>query len=459
MKKRIVTFIIFIFALLLNSNVHASVNEMSDNLLPRYKVYMFKDTEDENKVWNVNFDDISEGNVKLLGARVYNESDKRPVDIKYQISSDGNSVDIIPLNAYEEGKLYKISVNTFVEIGEEEKYELVLLLPFKVKKKIKMVPFTGTVEHIFVHPLIAYSELAFDGEYNENDMDDWFITVSEFNRMLKQLYENKFILVDINSVYEEYEQHGKKLMRRSELLVPEGKKPLILSIDDLNYYNYMRKHGVVHKLILDEHGEIATFSINPEGKEVISKENECVPILNEFVENYPDFSLNGAKGTIGLTGYEGILGYRTNFDNTNYKTERQAVGKVIDKLKEDGWNFASHSYGHIDFSEVSYVRVVNDTDKWKKEVESLIGETQVFIYPYGSSVNPTSDKFKYLQEVGLKIICPVGASSTEWILKTTNAVITDRRHVDGISLRWQRESFLDLYDAEKIIDRIVRPKR
>ncbi|MCM1989949.1 polysaccharide deacetylase family protein [Oceanirhabdus seepicola] len=459
MKKRIAIFIIFIFVLLLNCNVYASANKMSGNLLRKYKVYLLKETEDENKVWNVPFEDISEGNVKLLGVRVYNESDKRAVDIEYQLNSDGKSVDIIPLNAYEEGKTYKILVKTFVEIGEEEKYELILIFPFKIKKKIEKISYTGAVEHIFIHPLIAYPELAFDGEYSENDMDDWFITVSEFNRMLDQLYENNFILVDINSVYEEYEHDGKKLMRRSELLVPEGKKPLILSIDDLNYYNYMKKDGVVHKLILDEDGEIATFSINTKGKEVISRENECVPILNEFVKKHPDFSLNGAKGTIALTGFDGILGYRTTFDSENHKIERQAVKKIIDKLKEDGWNFASHSYGHIDFPEVSYTRVVNDTDKWKKEVESLIGETQVFIYPYGSSVNPTSDKFKYLQKTGSKIICPVGASSTEWILNITNAVITDRRHVDGISLRWQRESFLDLYDAEKIIDRKVRPKR
>lgn len=89
----------------------------------------------------------------------------------------------------------------------------------------------------------------------------------------------------------------------------------------------------------------------------------------------------------------------------------------------------------------------------------MLGETQIFVYPFGARVKPSSDKFKYLQKAGFKIICPVGSSSVEWILKTTSAVITDRRHVDGISLRGQRKSFLDLYDTEKIIDRTVRPKR
>ena len=37
-----------------------------------------------------------------------------------------------------------------------------------------------------------------------------------------------------------------------------------------------------------------------------------MPILNKFVKEHPDFSLNGEKGVVALTGYEGVLGYRTN---------------------------------------------------------------------------------------------------------------------------------------------------
>lgn len=47
-----------------------------------------------------------------------------------------------------------------------------------------LVPYTGPVEHIFFHPLIAYPELAFDGDPMARGYDDWFVTVQEFHKIL-----------------------------------------------------------------------------------------------------------------------------------------------------------------------------------------------------------------------------------------------------------------------------------
>lgn len=33
----------------------------------------------------------------------------------------------------------------------------------------------GIVEHLFFHPVIAYPELAFDGDYQEKGLDDWMV--------------------------------------------------------------------------------------------------------------------------------------------------------------------------------------------------------------------------------------------------------------------------------------------
>ena len=46
----------------------------------------------------------------------------------------------------------------------------------------------------------------------------------------------------------------------------------------------------------------------------MTKELDATPILDEFVYEHPDFSLNGAKAIFSLTGYCGILGYRTQDD-------------------------------------------------------------------------------------------------------------------------------------------------
>jgi hypothetical protein len=324
---------------------------------------------------------------------------------------------------------------------------------------VNLVPFTGRVEHIFFHPLIAYPEQAFDGDFMSNGFDDWFVTVDEFNKVIQSLYERNFILVDINEVYEEVTENGVKLMKRKELLLPEGKKPIIISVDDLNYNEYMLGNGTCYKLIIGPDGNIATYSIDSDGNEVISYENEVVPLLDKFVEKHPDFSHNGAKGILAITGYEGILGYRTNRQSPTKETEKVEALRVVKRLKETGWTFASHSYGHPDTTKISYEKLVDDTTKWRNEVESLVGPTQVYIYPHGVGPRPTEEKFKYLQAQGFKIFCHVGIESYELILKNTNAVLTDRRHVDGITLRHQREQFLDLYDANEIINLDVRPKR
>lgn len=45
-------------------------------------------------------------------------------------------------------------------------------------------------------------------------------------------------------------------MVRNTLMLPEGKKPLVISFDDVNYYPYMLDEGFTSKLVVGEDGEI-----------------------------------------------------------------------------------------------------------------------------------------------------------------------------------------------------------
>ena len=63
------------------------------------------------------------------------------------------------------------------------------------------VPWTGVVEHLFFHPVIAYPEMAFDGDSQANGLDDFMVTVGEYNKILESVYEKGYVLVDINSVW------------------------------------------------------------------------------------------------------------------------------------------------------------------------------------------------------------------------------------------------------------------
>ena len=51
------------------------------------------------------------------------------------------------------------------------------------------VPWSGVVEHLFFHPVIAYPELAFDGDTQANGLDDFMVTVDEYNRILQSVYD------------------------------------------------------------------------------------------------------------------------------------------------------------------------------------------------------------------------------------------------------------------------------
>ncbi|MDP4170661.1 MAG: hypothetical protein Q8906_08625, partial [Bacillota bacterium] len=292
---------------------------------------------------------------------------------------------------------------------------------------------------------------AFDGDRLAKGYNDWFVTVNEFNKIIQSLYQRNYILVKMSDLFEERDSNGKKQLIKKELKLPIGKKPLIISVDDINYYPYMLENGNAYKLIIDQRGKIATYSKDPNGKEVVSEDNEIVPILNQFIRIHPDFSLNGAKGILALTGYEGVLGYRTNnIASPNYKQEKEGALKVIAKLKADGWEFASHGYGHLNTKTISLNRLKEDTNRWLKEVEPLIGQTKIYIYPFGSSVLPKDPKFKLLEGQGFNVFCSVGPNP--YLSFTNEYAMMDRVHIDGIALETQKRIVNRFFDSSTILD-------
>ncbi len=340
------------------------------------------------------------------------------------------------------------------------------------------------VEHLFFHPVIAYPEYAFSSAVSEGDqkgLDDWMVTVDEFNKILQSVYEKGYILVNMCDVWSEYiSENGEARMQRNTLMLPEGKKPLVMSFDDVNYYPYMLEQGFTSKLVVGEDGDIWAECTDPfTGETFLTQDLDATTILDKFVREHPDFSLNGAKACFSLTGYEGILGYRTQNDidiaaddparpafDANRQAEIEAVKPVIARLKETGWTFGSHTWGHWNLSKSSMADVQRDTLRWAEEVGSLVGPTNILFYPHGARPDGDHDQgetygeqFKWLQSQGFRIFASVGISSFSQIKTTISAVICDRLHPDGTTLRGKnsREWYLQFYDAKDIIDLDVRP--
>ena len=343
------------------------------------------------------------------------------------------------------------------------------------KDGVPYVAWDGIVEHLFFHPVVAYPELAFDGDSQANGIDDWMVTVEEYNRILQSVYDNGYILVDINDVWSETTgEDGQPRMVRNTLYLPEGKKPLIISYDDVNYYDYMLKDGFTYKLILGEDGLLWSWGKDPQGNEVVSQDLDALTILDKFVREHPDFSPFGAKGSLSLTGYQGILGYRTNTDTKDWdeakeavrQQEREAVKPIIAELKRTGWTFGSHTWGHINLSNHSVESVKEDTQRWLDEVGSLVGPTTILYYPHGARPDggdwqQTGPVFQYLQSQGFRVFASVGIESFSYIKKDICAVICDRLHPDGTTLRSASclERYMKFYDAREVIDLSVHPQR
>lgn len=349
---------------------------------------------------------------------------------------------------YDYNKAIKI-IKNYKNYNQET--ELVDAIDHYTKEKDKLVPYEGEVSHVFFHSLIADNSKAFDNDGMSNGYNYWMTTVSEFQKMLDELYNRGFVLVSIHDVAGEVKEDGKTSRKEKIIKLPPGKIPFVLSQDDVNYYEYMKTDGFASKLIIDEEGHSAN-EININGKTVIGRDYDVVPILDTFIEEHPDFSYKGAKGIIAVTGYEGALGYRTNDSSSKtYEEDKKQVKKVAEALKKKGWEFASHSYGHPHMKDYPLDKFKRDSSKWKEQVESLVGKTDIYIYPFGEEIDYKGEKYDYLNSLGFQYFC--GVYAKPWIQVTEDYVRMTRRNLDGFTMHFYPERLTDLFDVGTVMDK------
>ena len=320
--------------------------------------------------------------------------------------------------------------------------------------QVELVRYEGMVYHIFYHFLIAFPEIAFEVPYGR-DLDRDTITPTEFWRSLEELYRNNFVLVNINSTVNICENGG--VSRKPYLMLPRGTRPLVLSFDDINYYSANLGMGTVDKIVLDDTGRLATSTRMPDGSIYISRENCVIPLLEKFVEQHPAFSPFGAMGTLALTGFDGILGYRTQASSPNRESEITAVKPIVEALLQNGWNFASHSFGHGHMNARSLEALQQDTRRWDEEVRPLVGDTIVYVFPFGEYPADHRDpRFQYLLDHGFRIMCGVGVRP-HFVNHNFNSpyVFMDRANIDGFTLRNRADMFNRYFGID--VSRIYNP--
>lgn len=245
------------------------------------------------------------------------------------------------------------------------------------------------VLHLSFESLIADTDQAFGQEDSSAaaTLDQTRVTVDEFNAMLGQLYEEGYVLVrfsDLAAVNEDGAMEAKKLM------LPSGKKPLLLSETNVNYDLELSGQGLASRLVLDGNGALTCERQASDGSTVTGA-FDVVPCVEAFIQEHPDFSNNGARGILGLTGYNGILGYRTD-DALATSTDNRYAAKygvfdtaaaVIEALKSAGWEFACNGYDGTNYGSDEEA-VSADLTKWNESVGTLVGNTTILLFPSGT---------------------------------------------------------------------------
>ena len=317
------------------------------------------------------------------------------------------------------------------------------------KDEKNLVEYDGKVSHVFFHPIISDPQKAYtDNQQQAKGNYDWMVTVNEFNKAIEKLHENNYILIDPHDAYD----LESTPVKRKKLKLPKGKKPLIMSMDDMNYYEYMQGNGYTERLTLNKDNETVAEKKNDQGKMEQSKTNDAVPLLNDYVKKHPDFSYKGQKAVVGLTGYEGVLGYRTNdLEHPNYEKRKKQAKKVADSMKRDGWTFASHSYGHINFEDSSDEQIIEDTKRWKKEVEPIVGKTDLFIFPHGAQDRNSTSYNYMIDEAGFKYMAGVGPDNFTSL--SNKDIYQDRVAIDGLNLHQFKYKLKPFFKPEEVYNK------
>lgn len=324
----------------------------------------------------------------------------------------------------------------------------------------------STITHVFFHTMIVDNAKAFDGDSKEAGYNQVMTTMKEFEAMLQNMYEKGFVLVRLHDMaYEVTAEDGSVKMVEGDIMLPPGKKAMVMSQDDVCYYEYMVGDGFASRLVIGEDGRVTTEMDMDDGSTQVG-DYDLIPVLNRFIDEHPDFSYKGAKAIIALTGYNGIFGYRTDESyaatNPNFEEDKKTAAAIAEALRQDGWELASHSWGHRHLGRIDFDSFKTDSDKWERNVESLIGPTDIILFPFGTDLSDwrpytnDNERYTYMHNLGFRYYCTVD-SSVAWVQLGNNYLRQGRRNLDGYRM-WRditepdNPKLTDLFDAKSIFD-------
>ena len=342
------------------------------------------------------------------------------------------------------------------------------------KDTLVLWPDNSKVVNLSFHHLVADPQRAFsNGTYGKSYKNN-YVTIGEFTKILQQLYENDYILISYDDIVTtKTSSSGHVSVVDQQLYLPSGKKPLIITQTQVNYYTYMVDSdkdklpdkgagGFAHRLLVDENGKLSCEIINSDGL-VSTGAYDLVPILESFIATHPDFSYKGARAILAVSGYDGVFGYRTTaeaksyFDANYYQQQLDDAATVITALRDTGYKIACYTYGNIAYGTSDLTAISADLQKWNLETLPLLGEVDMLVYAKNSDIAGTGvvysgEKMEKLTSSGFRFFIGFSDGGNPWQVRTDKYARQGRIMVTGTNLQTRSSWFSGMFDAKSILD-------
>ena len=318
--------------------------------------------------------------------------------------------------------------------------------------------------HVLIHDMArAKADTEFGGSYNKN-----FVTTGEFTKILEQLYNNGYVLVDFDSfVGSTTDVNGNEQFQPISMWLPADKKPVMITETMVNYFAYMidgdgdgvadaKGDGFASKLVLDDNGDIKAEYVDANGQTLVGN-YDLVPILEDFIKQHPDFSYRGARAILAVTGHEGVFGYRINTSvvaskgNDYWESECAGAKKIANALQEKGYTLACYTYKNDAYKGFSVAQIQADLTSWTQQVTSVIGVMDTFVFAKTSNISDYSGSaFQVMYQSGFRYFISNADSPTTEVNSTY--VRQNRLMVTGETMQHYSSRFTGMFDCAAILD-------
>lgn len=322
--------------------------------------------------------------------------------------------------------------------------------------------------HVLIaDPARAFADDQYGGKYNRN-----FVTISEFSKILEQLYINGYVLVDFDSFTDNNSGvSGYESISAKTIYLPEGKKPIMLTETMVNYFTYMTDSnndgapdaggdGFASKLVVDASGNVKAEYIDASGQTHVG-DYDLVPILETFIKTHPDFVYQGARATLAVCGYDGIFGYRINTSvistkgNDYYNEQVAGATQVVNALRSHGYTLACYTFDNIPYGQKNANQISEDLKYWTNQITPVLGNVDVLVYAQTSDIGDyTGNKYTVLHNAGFRYF--VSNADVASTTVTSDYVHQKRLMVTGENMAWKSTSFADIFDCNVVLDLATR---